>query len=109
MLSESVPELIRQSLHKELIAAGFNTDHPNGIKIIGKVDQFMYDWIGVESDMHLNISYQVLKDGKLIYLTTITSHKASTRTAAYESEATRAIIADNLGRMLKELRANKIL
>lgn len=109
-LSENVSDLIKQALRKELIAAGFDPDDTSGVQISGVVEKFLYDWVGLfEMDMYLDVKYTVTSGGNLVYTGVIRTHKALPKAPAYDSEATRATISDNLTQLLLELRQRKII
>lgn len=109
-LAENVSDLLKQSLRKELIAAGFDPDGTTDIQISGVVEKFLYDWIGfVEMDMYLDVKYTVTRNGNIIHEQTIRSHKALPKAPGYDSEAIRTTISDNLTKLMLELRAKKII
>lgn len=109
-LAENVSDLLEQSLTKELLAAGFSTDKVADLKISGEVNKFLYDWIGiVEMDLYLDVKYTISKNGNIIKTLDISSHKALPKTPGYDSEAIRSTIADNISKLLLELRKNKII
>lgn len=109
-LSERVDELIKTSLRKELIAAGFDVDNDEGVVISGEINKFLYDWTGfIETDMYLDINYIVKKQDTVLFEGVIKSHKALPKTIGYDSEAVRSTISDNIGQLLMELRVRKII
>lgn len=109
-LAENVSDLLEQSLTKELLASGFSTEKNANLQISGEVNRFVYDWIGfTEMDMYLDVKYQISKNGNTIKTLDISSHKALPKVAGYDSEAIRATIADNISKLLIELRKNKIV
>lgn len=109
-LSENVSDLMEQSLNKELLASGFSTGPTNNLKISGTVDKLLFDWIGfVEMDMYLDVTYNISKNGNLIGTKKISSHKALPKMPGYDSEAIRATIADNISKLLLEMRKEKLL
>lgn len=110
-MSDKADVLLKSSLTKELIAAGFNPDQNADIQISGDVQKFEYDWIGfIEVDFYLDVDYSVTKGGQVIYKNTIKTHKASPKAmGATDSEAVRSAISSNIGDLLQDLRAKKIL
>ena len=109
-LSENVSDLIEQSLNKELLAAGFSTEPTTKLKISGTVDKLLFDWIGfVEMDMYLDVTYTISKNGNPLVTKKVSSHKALPKMPGYDSEAIRSTIADNISKLLLDLRKDKLL
>ena len=110
-MSDNADTLLKSSLTKELIAAGFNPSQNANIKISGDVQKFLYNWIGlVEVDFYLDIDYKVIKDGQEVYHNTIRTHKASPKAmGATDSEAVRSAISSNIGELLQDLRGKEII
>lgn len=110
-MSDKADALLKSSLTKELIAAGFNPDQNADIQISGDVQKFEYDWIGfVEVDFYLDVDYLVTKNNQVIYKNTIKTHKASPKAmGGTDSEAVRSAISSNIGDLLQDLRIKKIL
>lgn len=110
-MSDKADALLKSSLTKELIAAGFDPSDNADIKISGDIQQFKYDWIGfVEVDFYLDVDYTVIKNSQVIYKNTVKTHKASPKAmGATDSEAVRSAISSNIGDLLQDLRAKKIL
>lgn len=110
-MSDKADALLKSSLTKELIAAGFNPDQNADIQISGNVQKFEYDWIGfVEVDFYLDVDYLVTKNSQVIYKTTIKTHKASPKAmGGTDSEAVRSAISSNIGDLLQDLRSKNII
>ena len=110
-MSDNADALLKSSLTKELIAAGFNPNDNAEITINGDIKQFLYDWIGfVEVDFYLDVEYTVTKNDQVIYKKIIKTHKASPKAmGGTDSEAVRSAISTNIGELLQDLKTQKII
>lgn len=110
-MPENANTLLKNSIKKELIAAGFDQSEDASLKISGDIDKFEYDWVGVmEVNFYLDVSYKVTDGGKTVYEKTIKTHKASPKVlGSTDSEAVRSTISDNITELLQDLRSKKIL
>lgn len=110
-MSDNADALLKSSLTKELIAAGFNPNDNAEITINGDIKQFLYDWIGfVEVDFYLDVEYTVTKNDQVIYKKIIKTHKASPKAmGGTDSEAVRSAISTNIGELLQDLKSQKII
>lgn len=110
-MSDNADALLKSSLTKELIAAGFNPNDNAEITINGDIKQFLYDWIGfVEVDFYLDVEYTVTKNDQVIYKKLIKTHKASPKAmGGTDSEAVRSAISTNIGELLQDLKTQKII
>ncbi|WP_445115108.1 hypothetical protein [Acinetobacter sp. WZC-1] len=110
-MSDKADALLKSSLTKELIAAGFNPEQNAGIQISGNIQKFEYDWIGfIEVDFYLDVDYLVTKSGQTVYTNTIKTHVASPKAmGGTDSEAVRSAISSNIGDLFQDLRSKKIL
>lgn len=109
-LSEDANKLIEGAIKKELIASGFNVDNKADIVITGDITRFLYDWVGVvEVDFYLDVNYTVTKNGSVVFKDVIKTHKASPKNINQDSEATRAVVSENISLLFESLRDRKIL
>ncbi|MFW1734216.1 hypothetical protein [Acinetobacter sp. ULE_I037] len=110
-MSDKADALLKSSLTKELIAAGFNPERNAEIQISGNIQKFEYDWIGfIEVDFYLDVDYLVTKSGQTVYTNTIKTHVASPKAmGGTDSEAVRSAISSNIGDLFQDLRSKKIL
>ncbi|MDO5639728.1 MAG: hypothetical protein Q4G28_07645 [Neisseria sp.] len=109
-LSETVDELLKDALVKELIAAGFNPEDTSGLQITGTVDRFIYDWVGfVEMDMYMDVSYTVKKGDEVVYQGVKKTHKALPKAVGYDSVAVNSVLSDNISQLLRDLRSKKLI
>ena len=110
-MSEDADKLLKSSLTKELIAAGYNPNSDASTQISGEIQRFEYNWIGfVEVDFYLDVDYSVKVDGQEKYQKTIRTHKASPKAmGGTDSEAVRSAISTNIGELLQDLKSKKIL
>ncbi|WP_368561477.1 hypothetical protein [Acinetobacter baumannii] len=110
-MSDNADVLLKSSLTKELIAAGFNPKENAELKISGDIQQFLYDWIGfIEVDFYLDVEYTVTKNDQVIYKKLIKTHKASPKAmGGTDSEAVRSAISTNIGELLQDLKSQKII
>ena len=107
---ESVPDLIKHSLQKELVAAGFDPEGPDGVVINAQVEKFLFDWTGFsEMDLYLDVRYTVMKDGQTVYDSIVRTHKALPKAMGAESEGVRTTISSNIAELLMALRAKQII
>ncbi|WP_314295920.1 hypothetical protein [Acinetobacter schindleri] len=110
-MSDKADVLLKSSLTKELIAAGFNPNQNADVQISGDIQRFEYNWIGfVEVDFYLDVDYSVTKNGEQIYKNTIKTHKASPKAMGNtDSEAVRSAISSNISDLMQDLRSKKVL
>lgn len=109
-IDKDVSQLVTGALNKELIASGFTVVRQGDVVISGDIQKFLYDWTGfTETDMYLDVSYLVTKDGKLVYSKLLKSHKALPKVPGFESEAIRGLLSDNIDQLLTDLRGESFL
>jgi len=102
-LSDDIESLFTDAVRKELRFSGYKLAEEVPISISGTIDRFYYDWVGFSTQsIDIVIDFRVRKNGKVLFLQTISSHKEAPKAPGYETEAMKSAISDCIHRFLQE-------
>lgn len=105
-----IAEIVKKSLQKELISAGYTVNELADLKIDIVVDKFLYDWRGiVEVDFYIDVTFTVTKNGNKIMVYSAKSHQAAPKTVNMDSEAIRTALSSVFSDFMIEARNKKVL
>jgi len=109
-LSDSIETIFTNAVRKELRFSGYKLAKGTPISISGTIERFYYDWVGFSSQsIDITVIFRVRKNGKEIFLKTITSNKKAPKSSGYEIEAMKSAISDCIHHFLQEAHEKGIL